>query len=276
MQDNKVTNLSIETIDRFRNWSIGRGQSMQTTKAYSTDLRMFLKAVGESSIFLGEMEELSQSWLNLTREASAPSTTNRRLASLRAFSKWAGMPRLLPDYIAPKVGKGIPHRLPDGLADLEKLLAVSKNHSQQALIGLMGYCGLRVNEALDAKCDWFDLDNMEITVRGKGDKTRTIPVSPRAWSAICMAYAKAFTEGREYIVEYQDRGARKTIESMGKRAKIKRHISSHDLRMTFATIIYDEHLNIRLVQELLGHTSSATTEIYTQVNSREMKKAVDF
>ena len=83
-------------------------------------------------------------------------------------------------------------------------------------------------------------------------------------------------QGDGYLVHYEDRSARKCITSLGRKAGLSRAISSHDLRATFATILNDRNVNIRVIQELLGHSSVATTEIYTGVGMQALADAVDF
>lgn len=217
-----------------------------------------------------------QLWLNQTRATAAPKTTGRRLTSLRAFAKWAGWETELNEYRAPTPGKTIPHPLPDRLLDLEKLQGVAQNFEQEALIGACGYIGLRVSEALNFHTSWLDTHEMILRVRGKGDKERYVPVSPRAWGAISTAYVRAMISPDGKLIHYQDRSARKAITTLGRYANLKRQISSHDLRATYATILSENGVNIRVIQELLGHSSVATTEIYTGVGADALKQAVNF
>ena len=266
--------VSFATIEQFRNWCFARGRSANTVKAYSSDLREFLKAVGEE-IQLSEFEELAMSWLNLTRGQVAPKTTGRRLTSLRAYGKWAGLNHPLSDYIAPTPGKSIPHPIPEGPFGLERMIAKAKNCEQAAMIALCGYAGTRIGESLSITTDNFDLHDMLLTIRGKGDKTRVVPISKNAWSHMSSAYVLALSKPDLRLVSYKDRFARKIVTTLGERAKLSRPVSSHDLRATFATAIYDKTQDLRLVQELLGHASSSTTEIYTGVSMNKMREAVE-
>lgn len=273
MLSTPVTTLSQESIERFRNWCSARGRSFNTTKGYCSDLNQFLKAIGEDSIPMEEFEELAMSWLNLTRYQMEPKTTGRRLTSLRAFGKWAGLTNPLSDYIAPTPGRAIPHPLPEGPDGMRKMIRKAKNNQQAALVGLCGFVGTRIGEALAIKPDNFDLHEMTLTVRGKGDRTRTVPVSDEAWGAVSSAYVLALTQG-EPLIQYKDRFARKIITNLGVRAGLSRPVSSHDLRATFATAALNKTGNLRVVQELLGHASSATTEVYTGVMMHQMREAV--
>lgn len=275
MPSTTETILTVESIDRFRNWSIARGQSANTAKAYSTDLRMMLDHFKLTEISQADFETRAIWWLNETRSEAAPKTTGRRLTSLRSFARWAKWPTDLSDYRAPTPGKSIPHPLSERLRGLERLMEVAKGPEQEALVGAMGYIGLRVQEALDFHISWLDPHEMILRVRGKGDKERFVPVSPRAWSAIGTAYVNAMN-GDGYLIHYAERSARKCITSLGAKAALSRSISSHDLRATYATILSDNGVPIRVIQELLGHASVATTQVYTEPTFSLMQEAVNF
>lgn len=275
MLKQQVTILSSETIERFRSANIARGQSSNTAKAYSTDLRMLLVFHGRTTISMEEYDFLAQTWLNETRAASAPKTTGRRVTSLRSFAKWAKWETELVEYRSPKAVRSIPHPLPNRLADLERLLAVASGNEQRALVSACGFVGLRVSEALAFRPSWFNASEMTLRVRGKGDKERIVPVSPRAWESLAPAYIAAMRTNAP-IISYQDRSARKAITAMGLRAGISRPVASHDLRATCATILSEMNVNPRVIQEIMGHSNLSTTEIYMGTTMSAMREAVNF
>lgn len=276
MRSPRVTTLTLESIEGHHNWSIGRGQAENTAKAYRSDLREFLKAVGCTSIPMEDFEDLAQVWLNQTRREMAPKTTGRRLTSLRSFSRWAGYPEYLSEYVAPVPAKGQPHPLPEGIPGVLRLIDLAKNAEQKALVALCGLAGLRIGEALNSCTQHFDLHDMMLTIRGKGDKSRVVPVSTACWGAISTAFVDASLRADTHLIRYQDRSARKAITTLGIKAGMSRTISSHDLRATFATAAFDHTKDQRVVQELLGHSSGSTTEIYIGVTRAKMKTAVEF
>jgi integrase/recombinase XerD len=154
------------------------------------------------------------------------------------------------------------------------MIGACRNYRERALIGLMGLCGARIGEALDARPEWFDVQEQLLTIRGKGDKTRIVPVSTDAWQAIAEAYVWATVNGPGTLVRLRDRHARTVVKQIGQRANLSREISSHDLRHTFATGLLNKGVNIRVVQELLGHASVETTQIYTGVELEALRSAV--
>lgn len=276
MRSKQVMILTHESIGKYRSWCIARGQSPNTAKAYSTDLRMLLEFHETETILSEDYEEMAQTWLNETRAAAAPKTTGRRLTSLRGFARWANIETELSEYKAPTPGRPIPHPLPEGLEGLERLLRYTANHEQNALVGCIGFIGLRVQEALDFHFTWLDTQSMILRVRGKGDKERFVPVSPRAWDSISTAFIHAMSSPDGKLIHYQDRSARKCITTLGRKAGLQRAISSHDLRATYATIMSNNGVPPRVIQELLGHANLASTEIYTGVGVDSLKSAVNF
>jgi site-specific recombinase XerD len=222
-------------------------------------------------------EDQAMKWLNATRKEAAPKTTGRRLTSLRAFAKWAGWEAVLTDYSTPTPAKPVPHPLPEGIDGVRRMLVIAKYDNERALVALCGLCGLRVSEALSVIPHDFDLESMTLTIRGKGDKTRIVPVSREAWNILAPAVTRAYCGQKDggSVVDMYDRQARRCVTRLGRKAKLKRHISSHDLRATFATAVYDKTMDIRLVQDLLGHSSVETTQVYTGVGMDKMKKGVE-
>ena len=204
----------------------------------------------------------------------AQKTTGRRLTSLRAFAKWADWGQVLEDYDAPTPARTQPHPLPEGMDGVRKLIVLAPNEAQKALIALCGMCGCRVGEALSITPESFDLERMTLTIRGKGDKTRVVPVATEAWAIMQTQVIRAFGNGTT-VVNLRDRNARKVITGLGRKAHLRRAISSHDLRATFGTHVYDKTKDIRVVQELLGHATSAQTEVYLGITDETLRKAVE-
>jgi integrase/recombinase XerC len=275
MQSNRATTLSEESIDRFHSWCSARGKSENTTKAYRSDLKGFLLAVGEFSIPMEEFEELAMSWLNMTRAKSAPKTTQRRLTSLKQFGRWAGLVEPLDDYVAPRPAKTKAHPLKEGMDGARRMIRFAKNDQQVAIVALGAMVGCRISETLSLTIHSFDIPDMSVTIRGKGDKTRIVPVSTEAWEYLIPCYSKAMTNQGQRLVTYADRTARGIVSDLAAAADLAAPGRSHDLRATFATSVFDQCKNIRVVQELLGHGQVSTTEIYTSARFEQLRKAVE-
>lgn len=275
MPTRTVTTLSSESIDKYRAWLSARGLSERTAVAYATDLRMLLEEIERDHLPMEEFEEIAQDWLTWNRRRLAPKTTSRRLTSARGFAKWAGLGVILEDYVAPHAGTPIPHPLPEGLDGVRRMIAEARTTEQSALVAFCGFIGTRVHEARAARPSHFDLINMELKILGKGDKVRYVPVSEEAWGVLAAPVTAAFLNNDALIVPLHDRVARGNITQMGRRAGLQRPVSSHDLRATFATAVYDKTKDMRLVQELLGHSSVETTQVYVGVRRKALHDAVN-
>lgn len=257
-------------------WSEQRGKSPNTSKAYATDVRMFFEEMNLAEFSLADLEDLASSWMNRRRRQVAPKTLARRVTSMRVLGKCLGV-EILAEYSLPTPARAMPHPLPNLVQDLERMMAGARNDEQRALVALMGLEGLRVSEAREVGPQDFDLHHMTLTVRGKGDKTRVLPVSRTAWQILCPSVLQAQIEDRPTLIRFTDRHARETITRLGARAGISRPVSSHDLRATFATVAYHNSGNdIRAVQELLGHASVLQTQLYVGTTQKEMRRAADF
>jgi len=273
--EQRADRLDAASVDKFVIYLEARGRSEHTTRAYKSDLAQFL-LLHPTGLTQDEFEDAALDWLTTNRRIVAPKTTGRRLTTLRTFAKWAGWGSTLEEYSTPTPAKSMPHPLPEGIEGVRKLILYSRTQEEAALIALCGFCGCRIAEALAVTREDFNMDEMTLTIRGKGDKSRIVPVSAEAWSAMSAPVARAFIAGEgTAVVGMTDRRARRTITRLGVKARLKRHISSHDLRATFATAVYDKTMDIRLVQELLGHSSVETTQVYTGVGIDKMRKGVD-
>lgn len=272
----RVTMVSSETIDLYRDSLSAKGRGDRTVRAYSSDVRMFLLEMGKEQVQEKSFEALALKWLTQYRKIVAPRTTARRLTSLRSFARWAKWRTPdLEDYNAPSAGKTVPHPIPEGMDGVRRLIAVARDDRQKALIALCGMIGLRVSEALAVKASDVDRFEQMLTVVGKGEKTARLPISDEAWEILCPALVQSFLDGRKTIVDMGDRYARQVITDLGLKAGLRRAISSHDLRATFATAVFDNTKDIRVTQELLRHTSVETTQIYTGVELAKMRAAVN-
>lgn len=270
-----TTELNHDVIARMGDWLASRGKAENTIKAYTTDLEMFLDWT-QQPVPKNDYDLECAAWLNATRDAAMPKTTSRRLTSLKVFARWAKWPLdELSDYSAPDAGRSVPHPLPEGVAGVLSMIEVADGIEAKALIALCGLAGLRVHEALSIQPSAVDPELKLLNVRGKGDKTRPVPLGVTAWSYIFPAVVDALLNQKPVIVNLPDRTARDWVTRYGRLAELSRPVASHDLRATFATAAYRKSKDIRAVQELLGHASSSTTEGYIEVRLEEMRDAGD-
>lgn len=225
---------------------------------------------------LEELESLAAAWLNDRRRDVAAKTLARRITSMRALGRAYGV-AILTDYSAPTPSQGVPHPLPGGEADLIRMMGAAKNDDERCLLAFTGLCGLRIGEALSIRVEDIDQHRMLLRVRGKGDKTRIVPISKLAWSYMVVCATKAWLDKQPTLLNWSDRYARVLITMIGRRAAITTAVASHDLRATFATVAYKySGKDLRVVQELLGHARPEQTALYVGVTLDGMRKAAEF
>lgn len=263
-----------DALERFDAYLTIRGRSDNTRLAYNSDLRQlrdWLEAAGYELPDLSDAEECEPAvaaYLNASEHA--PKTQQRRLGTYRCF--WKFLDRtyaFLDDYHGPTPARPDPHPLPGGMADVLTLIAHAWQPHHAALVALCGLCGLRVGEAVTVRPEDYDRVEETLYVMGKGARARVVPVN-----AIAQAFIEnAIREGGDRIVPLANRSAREAITEIGRRCGIE--VKSHDLRATFATAAYEKSKDIRAVQELLGHSTSAQTEVYIRVAMKAMRAAAE-
>ena len=223
----------------------------------------------------------------------AKSTIARRLAAVRSFGKFLCRGGVLASNPAqglrgPRLEKKLPHFLT--LADIHKLLAAPPadgwaGRRDRAMLETLYSAGIRVSELVGLDVLTADLNDGVITVRGKGKKERLALLGPDAVKAIRVwlddRAALLTAAGKDTpAVFLNNRGGRLTTRSVGrllakhlKSAGLDPRTSPHTLRHSFATHMLDAGADIRGVQELLGHKSLATTQVYTHVTTQRLQKS---
>jgi site-specific recombinase XerD len=269
--------LTRDSIDDFLSYAVSRGASRATERAYRADLlqaRAYRFGPSNETTDWLETENRLADLLNYLRRNQAPKTIQRKLGTFRSWAKWQGIV-ILSDYVSPTPAPPQPHPIPEGIDGvLGMIQRIRRNPRHRALCALTGLMGLRVDEAVRVIPYDFDLHEMELRVRGKGDKVRIVPVSETAWSHITKAYDLA-VENNTTIIRLGNRGARAAITRHAKNAGLSRHVSSHDMRATFATAGYEKTKDLRAVQELLGHADAKTTQAYTGVSRAARRAAAE-
>ena len=281
-----------------------RGQSDNTAKTYAGLLGKFVAWAGKNALTDWKQVELSHlmSFLQHERErglANQPKESPRRLSSesvyleiaaLRAFYRFAENEKFLPVNVAENLS--LPRRwkrLPKALSnqEIDKLLAPESPETpqslcDQAVLELAYASGLRLSELRNLRLEQLHLDAGFINVIGKGNKERVVPVGRKAVEALTryieMGRPKLVTPRSTANVFLTKRGtpfASVTlwlhIKRRVRRAGAERNVTPHMLRHSFATHLLDHGADLRVIQELLGHASIGTTEVYTHVSGHRLR-----
>lgn len=277
-----------DDLDAFIGFlQLERGLSPHTIGAYESDLAQcarFLARRGVTGWRGAEPAQLTDWIYGLSEDDFAVASLARKLTALRMLARYLVREgRCDRDFtnllIGPKLVRRIPGTLTPG--EVERLLAAPAGGDayalrDRAMLELFYASGLRVSELAGLTIQQVDLDRGFVRVYGKGSKERVVPVGSRA----CAALATYLEAGRRFFVKprtgsqlfLSERGtaiSRKTlwvlIRKYAKRAGIARPVKPHLLRHSFATHLLSGGAGLRAIQEMLGHTSIGTTQIYTAV-----------
>ena len=280
----------------LRQLAIERGLSSNTLSAYRRDLSNYLdylKRVSKNDPKAISSSEILSFQANLQRLGKANSSIARILASVRGFHKFLleeGITESNPASLvkSPKLGMRLPKAI--SIHDVEQLLDAAGSLQPEsgqliqlrdrAVLELLYSCGARVSEVVDLDVDDFG-DSGLIRLRGKGNKERVVPIGSYAENAV-SSYLRRVRPGLlsrpTPALFLNQRGGRLSRQSIwqiiskaGEQAKLE--VSPHTLRHSFATHLLEGGADIRVVQELLGHSSVSTTQIYTLITIDSLKRA---
>src|SRR6266545_4120059 len=269
-------------IERFLDHlTVERGLSSNTLAAYRRDLARYGSFLRERGIDDGALAD----------EASVSSLVARALAAVRSFHRFLvaeGEAERDPGSgaVRPRVPRALPRPL--SVDEVTRILEAPAGQEpgplrDRAILETMYGAGLRVSEAVGLDVDDVDLDEGSVRVLGKGSKERLVPLGRPAREAV----AAYLTAGRPSLASARSRGAlflnarggRLTRQSCARvlrvaaaRAAVRKRVTPHTLRHSFATHLLEGGADVRVVQELLGHASVATTQIYTLVTEQHLRE----
>ena len=265
-------------IDRFLAHG---GLSDASRRAYDSDLRAFARWLGDRELRLDDVDaRVLASWvadLGRGRRRLAPATISRRLAAVRSCLRFTFGPARVPDAsFAPRRTR----RLPDAPkeAEIDAILELAEGDSalalrNRALLEVLYSGGLRSAEAVGLDLADVDFERETVHVRGKGGKERVVPLGEQAAHQVAL-----------YLRDGRPGLARGAIDALfvsvrGRRldtSTVRRLIRHpHRLRHAFATHLLEGGADLRTIQELLGHASLSTTQIYSHVDAKRLRRVYD-
>jgi integrase/recombinase XerD len=297
-----------KAVDEYLNFlRVERGLAPATIRAYAADLRDFGGAIGrgpepaewaaspETAVrYLGEKTKRG----SRTAPGLAPTSLRRRAASIRGLYRFAYGEGLIPVDVAARLDlPRQPRLLPDTLTvdDVERLLEASAEPEAapasalraRALLELLYAAGLRISEALRLDREDLSLEAGTVRVIGKGDRERQVPVGEiavdwlRRWIAegrpeiLKVGHVAPSRGGPLFLGDRGRRLARQqgwgTVKAAARRAGLADRVSPHTLRHSFATHLLEGGADLRIVQELLGHASISTTQLYTHLTGERIR-----
>jgi integrase/recombinase XerD len=290
-----------EAIDAYLAYlRVERGLAAATISAYATDLRGFARHVEAKRADWSKSAEAATDHLAaLSRPPRVlkPSTHRRKAAAIRAFYRFCFAEGLIERDVAglldlPRAARQLPDTL--DVAQVESLLDAPDNESavgirDRALLELLYACGLRVSEALNLDLEDVSPPEASVRVIGKGDRERRLPVGDVALAALSryldevrphlLAGATTHSTRRGGPLFVNSRGQRlsrmaawRVIRQAALKGGVTGHVTPHTLRHSFATHLLEGGADLRVVQELLGHASITTTQLYTHLTGERIRQ----
>ena len=281
--------MDVQNLSEYLEFlEVEKGLSENTIEAYRRDLSDFLIFCENRSIedinFI-KRAEINSYVLKLHDEKLTSTTVVRKIASLRGFFKWLcaneyckSDPTLTLEQ--PKLPKRLPKVMT--IQEIEEILSQNLDELHTLILELLYGCGLRVSELVNINLNDIDIKAKYLRCMGKGSKERLVPLGKKAVDAV-----KKFLPVRDYNLKKNNIAAKRLlindkgriltrqdiytfIHEQGE--KIHKHISPHTLRHRFATHLIENGADLRVVQELLGHSDVATTQLYTHISKKRLKE----
>lgn len=287
---------SKDIVSRYRRYlKLEKGYSVNTLDAYMRDVDKLFRylAVEQVDVLDVKLEDLEHFAAFISDLGIGPRSLARILSGVRQFYRFLvidGYLEVDPTELLESPNQ--PDHLPEVLSTaevdlLEQAIDLTKweGHRNRAIIEVLFSCGLRVSELTNLKLSNLYIEEQYIRVMGKGSKERLVPISPRALDELNYWFAERnvmkIKPGEEDYVFLNRRGhhlTRTMILIMIKRyaveAGIKKTISPHTLRHSFATSLLEGGADLRAIQAMLGHESIGTTEIYTHIDTSTLRQEI--
>ena len=284
-------------IDKYKTHiRLEKGLSENTAEAYLDDLNKLIDFINNDpkiDIFSLKYKDLQHFIAQLNDLGISSRSQARIISGIKSFYHFL----LLDDYIdtdptelleSPKIGQKLPEVLTENeINNLINSIDLSKAEGQRnrAMLEVLYSCGLRVSELIGLQYSKIYFDEQFIIVKGKGDKQRLVPISQKALHEIqnylINRHIIKIKKGFEDTLFLNRRGAGLTrvmgfhiIKEQAKIAGIRKNISPHTMRHSFATHLLEGGANLRAIQMMLGHESITTTAIYTHIDREFLRKEI--
>lgn len=294
MEKDKKTSINI-VRSYVRYLKLERNYSKNTIEAYQHDLQYLLDFCEEQQKVAANLtlEDIQQFALSIHEHGVGASTQARILSGVRSFYRFLLLDGVIeqdPTELleSPILGKHLPEVLSTEEVDMIENsidLSQAEGHRNKAIIEVLFSCGLRVSELVNLKLSDIYTNEKYMRIFGKGSKERLVPVSSKALHDLELWYVDRkklnIKPGEEDYVFLNRRGAHLTrtmilimIKRQAVLAGIKKTISPHTLRHSFATELLKGGADLRVIQVMLGHESIGTTEIYTHIDATQIREAI--
>ena len=272
--------MSISELIQFEQYLQQRRYSQNTIKAYREALKVFASFISPKSLSSIENRDLERfNYEYILKKGLSSSFQNQVINALKLYVKRFNSESF--DFNAierPIKGSSLPIILSS--SETEQILWLTRNIKHKTMLMLIYCCGLRRSELIGMRIRDVDSDRMLIQItNSKGNKDRLVPLTQKMLKQLRMYYR--MYRPKDFLFEGANGGkySATSLQKVFKRsvhlAKINKRVTLHTLRHSYATHMLEAGVNLRYIQEILGHRSSKTTEIYTHVQSKDFKKLMN-
>lgn len=276
---------------------ITKGLSHNSIKSYITDLNEYIEFLNKNYL-LRDPDKITKQHIRnfiarLKRKNNSASSISRKMSAIRSFHKYLLIEKII--YSNVTVGISLPkkeQRLPLVLSitEIDALMIAADGDEplelrNRAMLELLYGSGLRITELIELRLVDLHLNMGFINITGKGNKERIVPIGDEGQYALKRYIDRGRSELKKVqgdIIFVNNRGNQisrvgfyKTLKRLAIKAGITKDISPHTLRHSFATHLLENGVDLRMVQELLGHEDISTTQIYTHINKKQLKSVYD-
>ncbi len=266
------------SIETFKRYLLSKRYSPNTINTYSDALKSFLTFCNTKAIKdISNEDVICYNNDYILKNNFSSSYQNQIVNSIKLFFKIVKDSQIEIDKIhRPKREKVLPNVL--SKEEIKAILEAPKNLKHKAMLSMIYSCGLRRSELLNLKPNDIDSKRNVVIIRqSKGKKDRITPLSPKILELL-RDYYKEYSpkmylfEGQEKNTQYSARSLEEVLKKSIKLATINKPVTLHWLRHSYATHLLESGTDLRYIQELLGHNSSKTTEIYTHVSTKNIQQ----
>ena len=266
-----------------------RGLALNTIDAYRRDLTAFCDFLLDTEK-IDEFEKIKRihiiCYIKILHDNNySPTSVTRKIASIRGWFRWLSANEIISQDPSlgielPRLTKKLPRVI--SVSEIEEMLNNKLDETQQVIIELLYGAGLRVSELIGLELNNIELSSRYVRCIGKGSKERIIPIGEKAQKAIAgylkirqLLIKKYKLETKQFLIK--ENGHLMTRQDVYVFIKqqgelLRKHISPHTLRHSFATHMLENGADLRVVQELLGHSDVSTTQLYTHVSKKRLKE----
>ena len=260
---------------------IEKGLSQNTIDAYGRDIESFIEFISDKIPDEITRVDLYDFIKNIRAKGYAPSSVTRKIAAIKGWFRWLKInEKIENDPSVALESPKIPQKLPKVITinEIDKIFSSNLDIFEKAVFELLYGCGLRVSELVNLEIKNIDLSAKILRCFGKGSKERIVPLGEKARVAVQnyleLRNLYKNSDSKKLFIKKNGRPvSRQEVYVLSQKVGkiIDKHISPHVFRHSFATHLLENGADLRVVQELLGHSSVSTTQLYTHVSKKRLK-----